>query len=212
MLRSAAISGGGIDALDAILDAVAQIGKHDGAVGDRDAIDRECRVVAVAGGRRGLASDGIGCALRSRSSGTFSTGRSMASSVIFGLARPQARQGDVGLQAVDGQAVAAVAVFRVLQRDVVQGHVAATARRRSGSCRRSSAGSRSRARPAPGSPRSGSRRESRSPAAARSTTITAATAAPTIFKALMTTFQTGKRHRWRRRVSGRGRWLKLIPE
>ena len=38
-------------------------------------------------------------------------------------ARPQARQRHVGLHAADGDAAGAVAVFRILQRDVVQRHV-----------------------------------------------------------------------------------------
>ena len=38
-------------------------------------------------------------------------------------ARPQARQRHVGLDAADGEAAGAVAILRVLQRDVVQRHV-----------------------------------------------------------------------------------------
>ena len=105
--------------------------------------------------------------MRSRSSGTYSTGRVMTSSRDLRVARPHARQRHVGLHAVDGQATGAVAVLRILQRDVVQGDVQRAATGRSWWCRRSSADSRSRARPAPGSPRSGSPRESRRPAAAR---------------------------------------------
>jgi hypothetical protein len=41
----------------------------------------------------------------------------------FRMARPQARELDVGLDAADGQAIAGVAVLRILQRDVVQRHI-----------------------------------------------------------------------------------------
>src|SRR5207253_4249840 len=39
------------------------------------------------------------------------------------VARPYARQGHIGLNAADGQAIGSLGVFRVLQRDVGQRHV-----------------------------------------------------------------------------------------
>ena len=134
--------------------------------------------------------DGIACTARSRSNGTVRTGRSTTSSVISG--RPDHRLASLmsAWMLPTVETIADVAVFRILQRDVVQRDVERRPETDLGRCPRSSAGIRSRARPAAGSPRSGNRRESRSPAASPATTMMAATAAPVIFSALMSTFQT----------------------
>ena len=85
-LAVAADHGIGVDALDAVLDAVAQIGKHDGAVGDLDAIDgeririRRRRRTSPAWRRRRRRVPRV----RSRRSGTYSTGRTITSSVTCG--------------------------------------------------------------------------------------------------------------------------------
>ena len=112
----------GIDAVDAAVDTVAQIGKNHGAVSDFDALDA---------GRIGFR-----CAGRSRAPRGWVGGPSAfaqqrhvqhrADDDEFGdlrPARPHARKRDVGLDAGGGQAIAAVAVFRILQRDVVHRHV-----------------------------------------------------------------------------------------
>ncbi len=83
-IRDLAVGGDGdvgVDGLDAVFDAVAQIGKHDGAVGDADVLDRKARPLAP--DAAGL-DDGLVSRRRSRCSGTFRTGRTITSSVISG--------------------------------------------------------------------------------------------------------------------------------
>ena len=67
-----------------LVDAVAQIGKNDRAVGDGHAIDRDRAGVALAGGRHASRRRNCAARSRSRSNGTVRTGRSMTSSVISG--------------------------------------------------------------------------------------------------------------------------------
>ena len=105
-------------------EAVAQAGKHHRAVGHRDVPD---------GGRGGIGGvredeacvggDDLSAALRSRSSGTVRTGRTIDKFGDLGAARPYARQRHVGLDAADGQAKAGLAIPGRLERDVVQRHV-----------------------------------------------------------------------------------------
>ena len=66
---------------------------------------------------------GLVSPMRSRCSGTFSTGRTITSSVTSGRPDHSARQRHIGLDAADGEAVVDVAVLRLLQRDVAQGDV-----------------------------------------------------------------------------------------
>ena len=114
--------GVGVDAVDAMVDAVAHIGKLDRAVGHRDAIDDRRVGVRLAAGRgrpRG----------RSERRGAFAQQRHMQHGTgndKFGdlrMARPDARQRHVGPHAADGQAAGVVALLRILQNDVVHRHV-----------------------------------------------------------------------------------------
>ena len=202
----------GADALDAVLDAVAQIGKHHGAVGHRDAIDRERLGVGCRRRTPRAARTACGCALRSRSSGTFSIGRTMTSSVISGW--PDHRLASVMsawmLPTVRRSLLSrsfgscSVTSFSVTLSD---GQTPDPGRARD---RQPIAGFAldprldRRGQEAGGNP--DHQQQPRSRRSRRRRRL------PAIFKALMTTFQTGKRHRFRPRVIGRGRWLKLIPE
>ena len=99
ILRSAADGGVGVDALDAVLDAVAQIGEHHRAAGDADMLDRE-RIAGTHRRWRLRLGGRLACASRSRSSGTVQQpGARSASSVISRPAGPHARQRHVGLDA-----------------------------------------------------------------------------------------------------------------
>ena len=75
----------GVDALDAVFDAVAQVGKHHRAVGDRDAIDRERIRIGRAGWTSPAWARRVGRARCVRAAtGRYSTGRAITSSVICG--------------------------------------------------------------------------------------------------------------------------------
>ena len=89
--------GVGVDALDAAVHAVAQIGKYDGAVGHRDAIDARAFASASPEDVAGLA-DGVDCARCARAAAARAA---PAVDDEFGdlrMARPQARQRHVGLR------------------------------------------------------------------------------------------------------------------
>ena len=144
---------------------------------------------ALGGGRLG---GRIGLRQRSRCSGRFSTGRTIDEFGDLRPARPHARQRHVGLDAAGGQAVVDVAVLRVLQRDVVQRDVERRPQADLGSA-------------VDGEPVAGLaldpllrsadvRKPEGMPITSSSamTTITAAMAAPAIFSALISTFQTGQ--------------------
>ncbi len=111
-----------VDAGDAIFHPVPQIESHHGAVRHGDAIDRERIAVTLAGGCRRPR----GRAGHTRSFAQQRMVQNRADDREFGdlrVARPQARQGHIGLNAADGQAIGSLGVFRVLQRDVGQRHV-----------------------------------------------------------------------------------------
>ena len=97
ILRSASISDVGVDALDAVLHAVAQL--ENTMV---PSVTVTCSIVGASHRRspEGAAwlADGRGVPLRSRSSGTFSTGRMIDEFGDLRLARPHARQRHVGLR------------------------------------------------------------------------------------------------------------------
>ena len=157
-LRSAPIDGVGVDAVDAVFDAVAQVGKCHRAVGHRDAldggrVDRVCSKERLAWQDAGLARR-----LRSRSSGTCSTGRVITSSVTSGWPDHRLAKRHVGLDAADGQAIAGVAVLRRLQRDVVHRHVQRRPQADPGRARDRQPVAGFALDPRPGSPRSGSPR------------------------------------------------------
>ena len=111
----------GVDAVDAVGDAVAQVGEFDRAVGHRQMVDGGRVVVRLAAGR-GLPQG------RVERTGAFAQQRHVhdrADDHEIGhlrMAGPDARKRHVGLNAVDGQPVGAIAVLGVLQRDVVHGH------------------------------------------------------------------------------------------
>ena len=190
-LAIGADNGVGVDALDAVFDAVAQIGKHHRAVGHRDALDRGRIGIGLARRSRGRSEKrGFGAAMRSRSSGTLSTGRMIASSVISGWPDHTLAKRHVGLDAADGQAIAGVAVLRLLERDVVQRHVQGRPQADPGRARDRQPVSGFALDPV--LDRRG--QEARGDAddqQQRAITMMAAMAAPAIFKALMSIFQTG---------------------
>ena len=106
----------GIDGLDPVLDAVAQIGEYDRAAADTDMLDRK-RIGGLGGGRlRG----GIGLPQPLASQRQI---HHRADDDEFGDMRPagpHARQRHIGLDAAGREAVVDVAVLRILQRHVVQ--------------------------------------------------------------------------------------------
>ena len=153
----------GVDGLDPVLDAVAQIGKYDRAAGDTDVLDRK-RIAGLGGGRlRG----GIGLpqplALQRQI-------HHRADDDEFGdlrPARPHARQRHVGLDAAGREAVVDVAVLRILQRDVVQRDVERRPQADLGAAVDGELVAGLALDPRPRSAPSGSPRGCRSPAAAR---------------------------------------------
>jgi len=109
--------GVGVEALDLVLDAVAQVGEHDRAAGNEDMLDRERGRDGTA---RRLGRDVARALALQRQVQYRADDNELAD---FGLAGPDAGQGDVGLDAGGGQAVGDVAVLGVGQRDILQGHV-----------------------------------------------------------------------------------------
>ena len=104
----------GVDGLDLVLDAVAQVGKHDRAAGDADMLDRQ----RTASGRRSRLRWRIGLALALQRHVHHRAHDHQFGDL--GLAGPDAGQGDIGLDAARGEAVVDVALLRVLQHDVGQ--------------------------------------------------------------------------------------------
>ena len=106
----------GVDGLDPPLDAVAQVGKHDGAAGDADVLDRKgVGRLAGSGLRRRI---GLPHALAAQRQVHH-----RADDNEFGdvwPAGPQAGERHVRLDACGREAAVDVAVLRILQRDIVQ--------------------------------------------------------------------------------------------
>ncbi len=113
----------GVDAVDAVSDAVAQIGKFHRAAAHRDAIDGGAGRIRLTARGRELPGR------RRRRTDAFAQQRHMQHRACHhevghqGMARPHAGERDVGLQIGDGDAPGTVAVGGVLQGDVGQTHV-----------------------------------------------------------------------------------------
>ena len=106
----------GVDGLDPVLDPVAQIGKYDGAAGDADVLDRKRIAVLPAAGFAG----GVGV-LEALAPQRHVDDRTDDDELgDLRPAGPYARQRHIRLDAAGGEAIVDVALFGVLQRDIVQ--------------------------------------------------------------------------------------------
>ncbi len=112
----------GVDAVDAAVHSVVSIGKLNGAIGHRHMVDGESIRVVLAGRRRGFGG-WRGLRLAPAQQRDVSDRPDEREFGDVRMSRPQAPRRHVGLDAINRQPVAVVAVVRVPQRDIVQRHV-----------------------------------------------------------------------------------------